>query len=362
MLYNVAQPEAQQNGAPNITVDFNLSFQSLKLLLGSVRLGGKLKTNNAGAINEATNLFYDSLLGIDNFIQSIRTSFNGRTIEYIDHYPRYVRMESDAMKNPTDTMNSEDYAALKLPFKQRTNVVLRGFDIVGNVGSADFYGRPNFCLNKPDPLGSSLLSFQQSGTVRVSFTFTEALRAYFGGDANAALTYAIENLRIYYQTIPDDGKVERVVLKTKYGIPQEVRSASASIDTNVPGMLVRSISMSFIRADRESSFNYNSWATEPLPNINRVQFLFNDTSNNRITYPLDTREEILHNYVKSFRDTGVNNLLSWKMADNESYGVGMDFGAAMDFTNQKLSVVIDSGVNSTQPYMCYIYAHGFIEV
>lgn len=364
MSYSVSLPEAQQNGSPNTTVDFKLSFENRKLVCGSVRLSGKLSVKNgANKVALAEDIFIDPLCGVENFIQSVKTQFNGRSIENIDHYPRMVRMEGDVMNSQMDMMNSEKYTALKFPYHQLTSAILRGPDANRD---SDFYATPSFCLNKAYVEGKpeAYLSFAQSGPVIISFTFTDLVKSFFGEDASNNMTYELTNLKIHYLTVVDDGTRDNVIFRTKYCVPQTIASSNASIDTNIPGMLVRSASMSFIKQSQASSYFYNSYATQELPNVKRVTFLFNDTNNNKVSFPLDTREEILSNYIQSFLDTGNNCLLPYRMEEPNygSYGVGLDFSVPQDFTSQKFNVILESDASNANKYDAYIYFHGFVTV
>jgi len=83
--------------------------------------------------------------------------------------------------------------------------------------------------------------------------------------------------------------------------------------------------------------------------VSRVEFSFNDSLTTYYNFALETVQEILYNYQKSWGVEGgsKNNLNFPLLTKNENYGIGMPFGTYIDMTKgSKFGVNILSNINS----------------
>jgi len=61
-------------------------------------------------------------------------------------------------------------------------------------------------------------------------------------------------------------------------------------------------------------------------------------------------------------DTGRNFLSLQNVINNNAFGIGLDLGGAIDLSNQKFSLQVDSELSSANPLIAYMYFHSFIEL
>jgi len=94
--------------------------------------------------------------------------------------------------------------------------------------------------------------------------------------------------------------------------------------------------------------------------LNSIEFLFNDSSSQLISYKLDSNVDVLNRYIESFGDTGVTSVSKRNVLDNNAYGVGVDFGTLADLRNQKFSVQVDADIDDVDRVI-YLYFHSFIQ-
>jgi hypothetical protein len=121
--------------------------------------------------------------------------------------------------------------------------------------------------------------------------------------------------------------------------------------------------MTFIKQENDANNLYDSMANERLPNVDEIQWLWNSATNELITYSLDNQEEILTNYLKAVSSaTSASTINGNTLASNKSYGVGLQFGMAVDLRMQSLGINIRSAVESTDPYTCYVFFNGFLSI
>ena len=96
--------------------------------------------------------------------------------------------------------------------------------------------------------------------------------------------------------------------------------------------------------------------------IERVQFLFNNATNQYVTYEISDQNEMLHRYIDSFGNTGHNMVYGDQFRTNAGFGIGMDFDGSVDLSNQQFSVQLDSSVDATKPVNIYLYFHSVMSI
>tara|TARA_Y100000004_G_scaffold194907_1_gene260667 strand:+ start:926 stop:2065 length:1140 start_codon:yes stop_codon:yes gene_type:complete len=355
-------------------VDFNLSFEGRKMVVGSLRLEGELEVRYDGRTLDDTTVVdgsqinekyisFDGAVGAHAFCESYTTSISGgRIIENLTEYPRYVKMATTATEGRSDMNNSKNICQLKAPLDEMTVMYMKGEDMASPYTPAvrcnpDFSIKPLICLNS----GSGNISHKKTGDVRVSLQMNRNFGALGGVDNTSKTTYAIRNLRLRYLSVPEDNKDESVVLKTKLNIKQSIQSSFANIQTKVPA-LCTAVSVSFLEQANENSAKYNNQELNQIPNLSQTQFMFNDSTNTLITYLIKNNSEVTQRYIDSFLDTGRNTLTTADLVNNNGRGVGLDFGQVIDLSQQRFSLQLTSEVSSSNPLIAFMYFHSFIEV
>tara|TARA_R110000751_G_scaffold19998_1_gene59119 strand:+ start:175 stop:579 length:405 start_codon:yes stop_codon:yes gene_type:complete len=108
----------------------------------------------------------------------------------------------------------------------------------------------------------------------------------------------------------------------------------------------------------------NTLALPEPPNVNRIEFSFNDSTNAYISYELLNRNTILHRAVQSLGGQMGNDVTTSKLKSGDNYIIGLNFGG--DFINlarQKFSLLLNSGVGTSgEDYTLYSYFHGVMQI
>jgi hypothetical protein len=121
--------------------------------------------------------------------------------------------------------------------------------------------------------------------------------------------------------------------------------------------------MTFIRQDHENSPLYNSSQCEKLPLFQLLEVTYNDNLSQQFTYQIDNEEEVLTNYIKAIQKvSGDNNADLSVLAGNDSYGVGIQFGSYVDLSKTKLGVNLQTVIQSTNPFSCYMHFMGVVSL
>ena len=348
------------------TVDFQLTFENRQLVSNSIRIEADLDVYSAGTtkLTAANRIYIDNQIGGHTFFSHITTELQSKgVVENLQEYPRYVRMLAEGSMSPDDVFNSENVCELRTPGKKVTNALLMGIVddndkiTAGDSRSNDFAIKPIFALNQM----SGDLSYNKSGAVRVSVKLARNFSALYGPDMAAGSNYVIKNLRLSFMSTPDSGSKSPIQMRTKLNIKQSVNSAVANISTKVPAVC-NSVSCSFQRQSRENTMNFNNVETEVLPNVKELQFLFNDSQSQYITFQIKDQQELLKRYLQSLSDGKSNRLSLLNLRANKGYGIGLDFRDFIDLSNQKFNVQLVSDVQSTDKYIMYMYFHSLLSI
>ena len=360
-MYNLAQPENQKDLYQEYdTVDFKISFENKKILANSIRLLGNVSYSTLLTTNESVKL--DSMVGAHCFIDEVLTStVQQGLIESVSEYGRYVGMLCKATATADEMINSNYAAELKSPADVISADLLKGQQLVGaEVEEADFSIKPYFCLNQVE--GDQAISYKKTGDITISLRLVRNQDTLYGPDFDSSVyQYSLSDLRLTYITVPDDGKAGKHVLRTKTCLQNTIDSTYMSLSSKVPAVC-SGVSMSFLRSDRLGTDVYNHFQCMMVPNLESLQFLFNDSENSYITYEIRDNVEVLEKYLESFDDVEGNKAQLVKLSANKSYGVGLRFGSLIDLSNQKFTTIFNSAVDNTTPMTVFMYFHGVTQL
>ena len=364
LRYHTVQPSnTKATYSEYDSVDFELTFEQRQLLPNSIRIEADLDVWTDGQtastrVVATDKVYLDPTIGAHSFLASITTEIQQQgVIENFQEYPRYVRMATEATTASNDLFNSENVCELRTPSLKVANAVIMGQGDTAVHTSADFSIKPMFCLNTL----SSPLSYTRSGAIRVTVHLSRYYSALFGAGMTSDVIYQLKNLRLCYMTQPDASSKNKVMMRTRLNLKQSVASAFANISTRVPAVC-NAVSCSVqLQADENDQYANNN-KTEVLPNVKELQFLFNYSQNEYITYQIKDREELLRRYIQSFADTGSNSASITKLRANSGWGIGLPFRDFIDLSNQKFNVQITTDVQSTAPYILYMYFHSTASV
>lgn len=354
----------------NDIVDFLLAFEGKAIAQNSIRITGKVRVglaadvnaNNGNRLDVTKDVQIDGTVGIAGAFQSITCSTDQQgVIENQNEHPRYVKAKSVAQTTAqhlfTDTRNTTE---LRTGADIHTRYLLAGNSttVVADA-QIPFSWKPDCAFNKTN----QNISNKKTGGVKLSVRLATDQQFLYGADAST-MSYALYDLRLEYKTIPDKGSSGNLVFATIQMIKSTAESNNTNLSTRVPA-IVQSVSILFHKDSQLNAYAYNHLQLEEPPAVSRVEFSFNDSLTTYYNFALETVQEILYNYQKSWGvEGGSKNNLNFPLLNrNENYGIGMPFGTYIDMTKgSKFGINILSNINSAMKYGVFMYFRGIVQV
>jgi hypothetical protein len=344
-IFNTVQPEALKDSYGEFdTVDFVLTFENQSLVLNSLKLEGTVE------LSDPVNSYVDFNTGIHGIIDTIAVDTqNQGNRENLTEYGNYVKMYSETNLAPEDFYNSAFISELRSG----------GIDYCKGMFKAnpkpDFCFKPLICLNQS--VGqNNLLDFSKTGAITIRMRLNRNVNFLFGDANDATKTYTVTNLKLSYNTV-NEKSPEPVQMKTYVQLKQNLTSQLANVNTKVPAVCY-SVACSFLPKSKANLPQFNQYQTYNLPGLQEVVFMFNDSTNTYITYPLRTQEEVIQHYIRSLNETGHNLIKSQNSL--KGFGIGLNFEGMVDLRNQKFNVQIRSGI--VEDYIMRMYFLSLIQM
>lgn len=360
LVYHSVDPEANKSSFGEFdTVDFVISTDR-NLVGGSVRLEGVLQINSTGNTRAviADGIYMNKRIGVHSLIEGISVKVDGSTVENISSdYPRYVHMVQSATKSMDDYFDSAELCELKAPSTDVAVGYATGHAIRHNGGNGvpinlDFSMRPLCILNK---MSDNLQMSRVNNTVRVSVNLARDANVIQGNGQINASNYSISEFRLTYRTV-DPSPVPQVTCESVVPIKHVLNSSFSNVGSRVPAVC-NAVSASFMKLSKENQLNSDNNALESPPDLQEVQFLFNNSTNQLTQYVLDDYGQFLDGYLQSLKNKGSSDASPNNVKGNSVFGVGIDFNDNVDLTNEKFSVQVKSAVSSGNNYLMYLYFH-----
>ena len=367
--YHIAPVENQKDSYQAYDIlDFVVSFENRKLNCNNIRFLADVEIldgSNHVVISKKT--FIDALVGGHSFIGSLACqTMNQGSIENIQHYPKVVSVLSRATMTEQDSFNSNRLCELRTPSEVVSNLLVKG--TVQEPGTTYLKERNTdtdmsivlmTCFNSA--VNDSKLPYTLTGDIRYTVQLPSELGIMWGDSTIGTLIkYRLKNVRLSYQTFDDDGsRSKQYLFGVKGSIESTVQSSNSNFSTKYP-MVCSSVVSTFTPQSEDSNNAYNSLKCHQLPSVDRVEYLFNDSSNSVITYALDNPQDILQNFVDSLvlGPDAKSDLTLSNIANNQAWGLGVKFPQPIDLNSQKLSINIYSGVDNINPYTMYTVFFG----
>jgi hypothetical protein len=378
LKYHVAQPSNKKASyTSNDNVRFILSAQNRNLLNDTVRLVGNVQVvNNAIGVD----VKYDNFVGCHSFISDVvvKSTLLGN-LEVLNAYNNMSAVVNKTTMMYNDAFNAKMICQGVVPMDKMSASLLFGevpFNQTDNdptdpptdVVPMSFYLRPKICLNKMDVAS---LPFARVGDLEVLITLEVDQKALFGNpQIGSDFTYSITDLRILYNTIPDNGQyLQAYPMNVSSYFKTTINSSLANFSTKTSVKNALSFYCCAIPANVENIPLENSFQLYQIPNIKQLSFNYNDSATaSQITYDFgeDNREEILTNFIEAVKmsdsnggSMAGNNVY---LAANNGWGMGLKFNQAIDLSVNKLSVDIESDINNTNPFTLYFFFNGLVAV
>ena len=361
--YNETEPlNVKSTYGENDVSDFMIQDTAdMDLVANSVVLTFDLKVEEpSGTRASSKQIFFNPNAGAHCFVDSCNVQTSLGQLEHLSEYSRMVAMFEVASKGDNDTFNNSDACEMISTNQNQSTAYCEG-NITSGSGSSthivkdcDVALKPRCCLNKM----SANLPFSRVGYVKLSITFAKVLDALFTNESSPTMNYIISNLKLRYKTAPTQN--QKVVMRSVLSVKSSINSSNANISAKVAGV-ANAVSCIFLKQSDETSAAMDGQALAKI-SLDEVNFLFNDNLNKHITYPLTDRGEILQNFVESISDTGHNRVHAdrWKA---DYMGVGLNWGAMVDLSNQKFNIQLKSNdVSNLSPYLINMYFHSVISI
>lgn len=342
---------------PNDIVDYVLSFENKRVLQGSIRIEGKLHIlkNNAvpGTGDISDDLNYDPLLGIHGAFQGITTSCDrtGTLDNMATDYPRHVKASRLASVDRMEfAANSQFLPELTCNDRRITRYLLNGSPESRYVTPFSF--KPRIAFND----SSSDISYAKTGNCRISLRLSTNEQFLQGNNVVTAYTYYLSDLRIRYQSQMDDPKLhsQSLVFSTHHIVKSSITSNNVTISTRIPAVC-RSVVMMFMQESEINNSGSNNWGMEEPPNLEYLEFAWNDSTQQYVTYRIDDVSSMLYNYLKVYSDPVQYSSLNIEQLqeNSEGFAAGFKFNPT-DLTNQKFSININSGIDSNVKFTSFL--------
>mgnify|MGYP003666523949 CR=1 FL=1 len=324
--------------------DFNLNFPGRSLVCGSIRLEGQVEIRSNADVNDGTkSVCFDHMVGANALISScVTTVQNMGVIENATELPRFNKMITVGT-NSRDDMNEARHVCEMRSCDDKVSEKVCMPRILNSVAGAN-----------------SLLGYSKSGEIKLSFNLARNLEVLYGKDAAANASYVVKNLEVCYTTVAEQAAAP-LNLRSTMCLKTSINSRLSNHSARVP-VVADSMSISFIKADREVSPHFQNTALEVVPNINSIKYMINDSTSSYISYELKNRLEILDYGIKSLSMGSHHAIRGDLLAANKGFIAGLAFDTPLDLTKQKVNWQIDSEASSSETYLAYQYFHSLLQL
>ena len=316
-VYHESEPENRRASyKPFGVVDFVLNANGRSLVPNSIKIEGDLVVTSDGNTQLPANynevIKFNRKTGIHGVVESISCStIKQGSLESINNYARLVCMEETATAEVNDAMNASKQVELKNPYEVfsglYTEIQPQTYKAVGDGingtadSSNDFSMKPRVCLNR---FTGGNLAFAKTGAMKITLTLARSFAFLYGTVPDNA-TYELQNLRCCCSTVPSAPSPPAVLMNKTSAIKSSITSTLANISANVASSAVKGVSVSFLEQAHENTKGNDNYKLEPLPNLQELQFIFNDSLNKYINFVLKTDSEILDSAVSLLTRRGI---------------------------------------------------------
>lgn len=367
LIFHSIEPEANKSEYNEFdTVTFKINTDR-NLLRNSVRIQGKLRINSTGSGSGGTRavlgdrIHLNKRIGAHALVEGFTTSVNGVVIEsYKNAYPRFVHMVQSATKSQDDYYQGSQLCELKGP---STDVAVSYACGESDTSGApafkdiDFSFKPLIAINRAD---NDIQMSRLGNEIQVSLNLSRNESALCGKGAVAAANYVLSDLRMTFTSVPEN-PIPIVNMESVTEVKSSLQSNNASISTKVPAVC-KSVSVSFIKQSKENKAHFDSSSLERPKGLSKVSFLFNDNLNQAQQFEQKDFGEFVDGYLESLGSVGVHSANPNLVKANSVFGLGLNFGSAIDMSKSKFTVDLQSDVDNTNTYSMFQYFHSEIQV
>lgn len=351
------------------SIDFELLSPGRKLLKNSISVEFRLQVISDGVSPVAARqISLDNKIGYLGIFESWTTSTaQAGILESIQDAPRYVAMVAAATLDENDLLNVRYQAEGRSLTQDGGRYALQQPRIRNKNATPVEHLEERECSIYPKIALNSIVggdySFDKNGSIRISTNLARNNNFLFGPQM-AGSSYTISNVKLHYISVPDDGKTQPMLMNTVVSVKAAINSDSANLSFKVPAKSCSGVVMSFIQQSNENADGENSYALEKLPNLNSVQYMFNSSTSQGVSYVIEDQGELIKRGLSALSEAGHSQVSASKYAVNQGYLIGESFEDQIDLSSQQFAVQIKSEVPSisTKPRLCYLYFLNLIEM
>lgn len=384
LKYHVSLPQNQKSSYfSNDNIIFVVPFgnDARSLVKNTVRITGKIKINGFNDLENPISPTLDNFTGIHSTVSRIDTESRLLgSLENMGDYDRFVGSINRASLHYNDLFSSTYSTELMTPNNIASPYLLEGEvpksqandgDDIIDRSKMSFSFRPRFCLNNM----SDNLPLAKTGDLKIEIVLqndNRVLQQILKGNTGVEnLTYEISELVLLYNTVPTlTTTLPPITMRVHSYFKTVVASTFVNFQTKANLTACDTFFITALPVDDESNPTKNNYKCYQVPNVKKLTFEWNDsTTMSQLSYQLVEfmREEILTNYIEAVTNMLVyDNSLSANMANlsaNNSWGMGLKFKSGyVDLTQNKLSINMESDLNSNTPYTLYFFFSGALTI
>lgn len=367
IIFHSADPEAIQATYGEFdNCDFVINVgEGRSLVRNSVRLVGDLQIQEAANTRTTGQIYMDYRIGSHAMIDSLQVTFGGPgggVKQNTQNYARWVAMVTAAEQSQADMLNASNQIENRAPNMLSVERYADG-EVTGTTQSVtddiDFALKPNCILNK---MVGDHLPFEKSGEIRLTINLARNQSALMGSKQGSASLYQISNLRCLYQSVETmvDPMSTSTTMRNVYCVKSSIQSASANLSAQVPAV-ADACHVSFQRQDRENANVFNNYQLSQVPNIRRVQFLWNDSTNKYISYEQNDQNTMLKGFIDSFKNTGHNMVYLDSFRTYDGFSLGQHFNGFINLSQTRFGLQLTTDIDNAKPYNIYMYFSSIVQ-
>lgn len=363
-IFPDSQKDTYGNGVENI--DFTVVIPDGKAYVpNSLKMTGKVRFYKTGTTAFSTNdyIVYDHVVGMHGLFRSVYQSDDGGTRTSVNEYPGWVkqwrlRTISEQDLTGSSYRDGELCAAVESQTAQ----------VVSIDGPVEFCVAPLVSLNMCDSSSGGMTN--RNGNVRLTFTTNNTLsllkgQAGTGGvqPLTTSSSYFITDLKLHYQTREATSSDMRTRMKQVWHAKHTVNSSNDTFNANLP-IVADSFCAYYVPTNWVNSASSNEYSFIN-PGVERLELTYNNSSNEIISFPLKSQEEILLNSLHALDLTNKSpaTLGQVQIGNGDKYTIGLNFGEPLDLKRARLSVRTQSSqISSNNKHFLNLYAVGDIVI
>lgn len=370
-IFPDSQKPAYGNGVENIDFTIRLS-PGQALLKNSIRLSGNVIFYQQGntVFPVGSPALYDYKLGTHSLFRSmfVNTTNNG-TISNINEYPEWVKLyrqrDGDRQAYCGSAVRELE---LSLPDLRSPS------NLISNADGTNFSLYPLIPLNLCDPESGNMTN--RSGDITLTITTNNPLSVLYGVESSSpdgsqtilnpvtnSAGYEIRNLKLHYDVVGATPADTQTTVMTIFGSRHTVVSNNDTFSVNLP-----IVASAFVGAYRDitsiNTPNDNEYKFLN-PDITRLEFTYNNTTNEIISFPLKSQQEIVLNSLSALELGTKSSVTLGQLAelDGDEFSVGLQFGEPLDLAKARLAIRTESNlINNTQRALLDIFATGSLGI